>query len=171
MSNISYGLDIDLDTSSETKIIVGGILARYQYDLRSKTDPHFLITSGMNLIASEVKPHRAFAPREMWYHDTRGIQVLSALYAFNCTTFLFTHRQWKLFVENRDRNAILTFPYDDNDTHTPHVNSRLVHPMGTTFLKAIVICLVSQRVSVEGNSVNLEGSSQVKETLNKTTIK
>jgi hypothetical protein len=107
---IAVYLKIDLISSSETKIIVGGILSRYQYDLRSKTDPHFLNTSEKNLIASEAKTHRTFAPGEMWYHSSRGIQVLSAMYAFNCPTFLFTQRQWKLFVENHDRNAIMTFP-------------------------------------------------------------
>jgi hypothetical protein len=171
---IAYALDIDLISSSETKIIVGGILARYQYDLRSKTDPHFLNTSGLNLIASEAKTPRTFGLGEMWYHGSRGIQVLSALYAFNCPTFLFTQRQWKLFVETRDRNAILTFPYNDNDEHTPHVNSSLVQPMGTTFLKAIVICLLSRRVSLEESmkaAVTLEESTQVKETPRKTIIK
>ncbi|KAI8896739.1 hypothetical protein BC833DRAFT_527887 [Globomyces pollinis-pini] len=173
VQTFSDRLDIDLDTSSETKIIVGGILARYQYDLRSKTDPHFLNTGGLNLIASEAKTHLTFAPGEMWYHGSRGIQVLSALYAFSCPTFLFTQRQWKLFVENSDRNAILTFPYDDNDNHTPHVNSSLVQPMGTKFLKAIVICLLSRQVSLEGSmkAATLEESSQVKETPKKTIIK
>ena len=170
---IASRLRIRIRPKSETKIIVGGILARYQYDLRSKTDPHFINTSGLNLIASEAKTHRTFGLGEMWYHGSRGIQVLSALYAFNCPTFLFTQRQWKLFVENTDRNAILTFPYDDNDNHTPHVNSSLVHPMGTTFLKAIVICLLSRRVSLEESmkAVNLEESTQVKETPRKTIIK
>jgi hypothetical protein len=146
---IAKVLRVRIRPKSETKIIVGGILAKYQYDLRSKTDPHFLSVSGMNLIASEAKTHRTFASGEMWYHGSRGIQVLSALYAFNCPTFLFTHRQWKLFFKNRDPNAILTFPYDDNVDHTPHVNSSLVQPMGTTFLKAIVFCLLSRRVSLE----------------------
>jgi len=170
---ISVYLDINLDTSAETKIIVGGILARYQYDLRSKTEPHFLNTSGLNLIASEAKTHRTFGLGEMWYHGSRGIQVLSALYAFNCSTFLFTQRQWNLFVENTDCNSILTFPYDDNDTHTPHVNSSLVQSMGTTFLKPIVICLLSRRVSLEESmeAVTLEESTQVKETPRKTIIK
>jgi hypothetical protein len=173
VQTIAYALGVDLDTSSETKIIVGGILARYEYDLRSNTDPHFVSTSGVDLIASEAKTHRTFGLGEMWYHGSRGIQVLSALYAFNCPTFLFTQRQWKLFVENTDRNAILTFPYDDNDTHTPHVNSSLVQPMGTTFLKAIVICLLSRRVSLEESmkAVTLEESTQVKETPRKTIIK
>jgi hypothetical protein len=170
---IARSLRVRIRSKSETKVIVGGMLARYQYDLRSKTDPHFLNTSGLNLIASEAKTHRTFGEGEMWYHRSRGIQVLSALYAFNCPTFLFTQRKWKLFVENRDRNAILTFPYDDNDTHTPHVNSSLVQPMGTTFLKAIVICLLSRRVSLEESmkAVSLEESTQVKETPRKNIIK
>ena len=173
VSTIADRLEVDLISSSETKIIVGGILARYQYDLRSKTDPHFLNISGLNLIASEAKTHRTFGEGEMWYHGSRGIQVLSALYAFNCPTFLFTQRQWKLFVENSDRNAVLTFPYNDNHEHTPHVNSSLVQPMGTTFLKAIVICLLSRRVTLEESmtAVNVGESSQVKETPRKIIIK
>jgi hypothetical protein len=65
---IARGLSILVSPKSETKIIVGGILARYQYDLRSKTDPHFISASnGINLIASEAKTHLTFAPGEMWY--------------------------------------------------------------------------------------------------------
>ncbi|KAH6573640.1 hypothetical protein BASA62_002855 [Batrachochytrium salamandrivorans] len=98
------------------KIIVGGILARYQYDLRSKTDPHFLNTEGLDLIASEAKTHRTFPPGEM------------------C----------------------------------------LVHPMGTTFLKAIVICLLSRRFSLEESmkAVTLDESApQINETPQKTVVK
>jgi hypothetical protein len=149
VSAISVYLGILILPDTETKIIVGGILARVQYDLRSKTDPHVLNTSGRNLIASEAKTHRTFGIGEMWYHQSRGIQVLSAMYAFNAPTFLFSHRQWKLFVENTERNAIFTFPYNDNPEHTPHVNSSQIEPMGTTFLKAIVICLLSRRVSLD----------------------
>ncbi|KAI8895107.1 hypothetical protein BC833DRAFT_623320 [Globomyces pollinis-pini] len=162
---ISLYLGIPISPRSETKIIVGGILARYQYDVRSKTDPHFLDVGGKNLIACEAKTHRTFGLGEMWYHHSRGIQVLSALYAFNCPTFLFTQRQWKLFVENPERNSVLTFPFNDNAEHTPHVNSSLVQPMGRDFLKAIVICLLSQRVSLDDSmkSITLQESSQVKE--------
>ena len=173
VKDIAKVLRVRIRPKSETKSILGGILARYQYDLRSKTDPHFLNISGLNLIASEAKTHRTFGVGEMWYHCSRGIQTISALYAFNCPTFLFTQRQWKLFVENTERNAVLTFPYDDNPDHTPHVNSSLVQPMGTTFLKAIVICLLSRRVSLEESlkSITLQESSQIKETPKKTIIK
>ena len=173
VGSIASRFGVDLDTSSETKIIVGGILARYQYDLRSKTDPHFLDINGVHLIASEAKTHKKFAPGEMWYHGSRGIQVLSALYAFNAPTFLFTQKQWKLFVENKERNAVLTYPYNDDVNHTPHVNSSLVYPMGTTFLKTIVICLLSRKESLVDakNEMSIQEESQVMETPKKTIIK
>ena len=172
VSAIANTLGVDLDSDSENKIIVGGMLARYQYDLRSKTDPRFLNPDGLVLLASEAKTHRTFAPGEMWYHGSRGIQVLSALYAFNCPIFLFTQKQWKLLVENTDRNSVLTFPYDDDIDHTAHVNSSLVQPMGTTFVKTIVICLLSKRTSfVESiKSISVEESS-VMETPKKTVVK
>jgi len=90
---IAGHLGVDLVSSSETKIIVGGILARYEYDVRNKCDTHFLNGDGVHLIASEAKTRRTFGLGEMWYHSSRGIQVLSALYAFNCPTFLFTQGQ------------------------------------------------------------------------------
>ncbi len=173
VSAIARSLRVRIRPKSETKIIVGGILARHQYDLRSTTDPHFHNLCGQNLIACAAKTHLTFAPGEMWYHGSRGIQVLSAMYAFNCPTFLFTQKQWKLFVENDARDAVYTFPYDDDSDHTPRVNSSLVHPMGTTFLKAIVICLLSERVSLEESmeAITLEESTQVKEAPKKTIIK
>ncbi|KAH6569740.1 hypothetical protein BASA62_004662 [Batrachochytrium salamandrivorans] len=174
VGSIAAGLLVPICAGSKTNIIVGGILARNQYDLRSKTDLHFFNDEGQNLIASEATTHPTFAPGEMWYHSSRGIQTLSAMYAFNCPTFLFTQKQWKLFVENKDRNAILTFPYNDNDDHSPHVNSSLVYPMGTTFLKAITVCLLSRRFSSEESmkTVTLdESTSQINETPEKTVIK
>ena len=173
VSSIALLLRILIRSRSETKIIVGGMLARYQYDLRSKTDPHFLNSDGLNLIASEAKTHITFSTGEMWYHNSRGIQVLSALYAFNSPTLLFTQKQWKLFVENPDRDSILTFPYGDNVEHSPHVNSSLVHPMGTTFLKVIAICLLSKReMPVEfTQATSIEESYQIAETPLKSTIK
>jgi hypothetical protein len=76
-------------------------------------------------------------------------------------------------VENTERNSISTFPYDAVADHTPHVNSSLVQPMGTTFLKAIVICLLSNRESQMFGikAALIEEYSRVSETPEKTTIK
>ena len=142
---ISALLDMNVILDSSTKIIVGGILAKHPYDLRSQTDPHFLYRNRVNVIATEVKTHKSFPLGEMWYHGSRGIQTLSALYSFNCPTFLFTQKHWKLFIENTDRNAIFTFPYGTDNQLSPHVNSSLMKRTGTTFVKAIVICLLSRR--------------------------
>jgi hypothetical protein len=173
VSNIAFALEIELVASSETHIIVCGILVHYQYDIRSKTDPHFFNVGRRNVLASEVKKTRRFAPCEMWYHSSRGIQVLTALYSFNCPTFFLSQRQWKLFIENKERNALLTFPYNDDSDFAPRVNSSLVQPMGTTFLKAIVIFLLSTRGSSDKtmNAFLLGESSQVKETPGKCIVK
>jgi hypothetical protein len=147
VSLIALLLGIYVYPRSQQKIIVGGILANHEYDVRSRTDPYFTRADGVNLIASEVKTNNTFAGDAMWYHDCRGIQVLTALYSFNCPTFLLNQKQWKLFVENEARNAIFTYPY--NEGYTSHVNSSLMNPMGSEFIKAIVICLLSKRFSVE----------------------
>ena len=84
----------------------------------------------------------------MWYHKSRGVQVLTPLFAFNCPTFLFTQKQWKLFVENDDRDQIFTFPFSNDDNLTSHVNSSLVHLTGNTLLMAIAICLLSNRTAI-----------------------
>ena len=99
VSAIARDLGVHLASHTETKIIVGGILARYEYDVRSQYDPYFLNAGGVPLIATEVKTHRSFGLGEMWYHSSSGVQVLSAKYSFNCPTFLFTQKQWKLFNE------------------------------------------------------------------------
>jgi hypothetical protein len=66
----------------------------------------------------------------MWYQSSRGIQVLAALYAYNCPTILFTQKEGKLFVENNDQNSVFTFPCNDDADQTPRVDSCLVQPMG-----------------------------------------
>jgi hypothetical protein len=142
---ISHILGIPICARSETKIIVGGILARYPYDLRASTDPSFTNLNGQYLLASEVKTDISYAENHTWYYGCRGVQVFSTMFAFNCPVFLLTPTRWKLLVENKARNGVLTFPYGDDPNVAAHWNSCLVKMMGTTFLKAIVICLLSRK--------------------------
>ena len=144
VSTIASYLELLLLAKSETRIIVGGILARHEYDLRSRTDPNFITMHGDHVIASEIKTLKSFPSDGLWYHDARGIQVLSTLYAFNCPVFLMNQKHWKLFIENDARNAIYTYPYNVGED-TAHVRSTLMDNMGRDFLKAIVICLLSNR--------------------------
>ncbi len=141
-------LRVVVRSKRETRIIVGGLLARYEYDLRSQTDPHFINEHGRDLLASEVKTSRTWNTDHMWYHGCRGVQVFSALYAFNCPTLLLSQSHWKLLVENKKRNGILTFPFGTDASAPPLVNASDCLGIGTTFLKAIVICLLSQRPSL-----------------------
>jgi hypothetical protein len=75
----------------------------------------------------------------MWYQSTRGTQILTALYTFNCPTFLFTQEIWKVFVENQGRTSIKTFPYGplaEPLNEFPRVNASKVNYMGPSFLTA-----------------------------------
>ncbi|KAJ3253378.1 hypothetical protein HK103_000698 [Boothiomyces macroporosus] len=145
VSMIATHLDIGLQVKLETKIIVGGMFTKNEYDVRSRTDPHFLGENNRHLIASEAKRSATFGDRGVWYYRSRGIQTLSALYRYGCPTFLYTQNIFKVFVENAERNAIYTYPYNDDTSLSEHVRSTLVQPMGSNLIKAIVICLLSER--------------------------
>ncbi len=143
---IATKLSVALAPKSESKVIVGGILVHYQYDLRGSTDPRFVHPrTKLGIIASEVKTDKTFGEGAIWYHQSRGVQVLSTLYAHNCPTFLLTQSSWKLFVENTDWNAVLTFPFSMvAGVHELEASCQLMG-VGETFMKAIVICLLSEK--------------------------
>ena len=133
-------LDIDLTTRAETPIAVGGLLVDSNLFLRGSTDVHFLKNS-RNVIASELKSASAFTERTVWYRDSRGIQALSAMYAFKCPTFLASQKRWKLIVLNSSSDGILTYPFEEKATM--RAGSTLTKELGPTFLKAICICILS----------------------------
>ena len=152
---ISMIFRMHTDNPIETPIIVGGILARYEHDLRCKTGLYLRDhDDGSNLVALEIKKNESFPLGEKWYHRSRGFQVLSTIYALNCPTFLLTPKHWKLFVENKERNGILTFPFGDDSKLSPHLNSNLMCPMDETFLKAIIICMLSRCVISDHSKTN-----------------
>ena len=142
--SISEILDIDISPKRETMSIVSGLLADGKYALRSRSDINFHPTnSKQRFLASEVKTEISFSDDDTWYLKSRGAQIFTALYAFNCPTLLFNQKQWKLFVENKKRNAVYTFPvgedYDEKDWHRHH---ELAY-MGRDFLRVIAICILS----------------------------
>ena len=157
---VSAALGSCIFSKSQTKVIVGGILARHEYDLRSATDPHFFYKDNVDILASEIKTQRSFPLEDMWYHGSRGIQTLSALYSYNCPTLLLTQKHWKLFIENKDRNAVFTYPFNDNKKDSDYFNSTLMYSMGATFLKVIVICLLSKRGNMD-ERMRLESEHEV----------
>ena len=140
----SLGLQ-NLKTQREAKCMVGGLLARPQYTVRGAMDPRFADCTGLHLLATEIKTAQSFPSGDMWYRKSRGIQVLSTLYASACPTFLLTQQCWKLFVENDERTEVLTFPYGGEETDTPHMKSTLLSLVGPDLVQAITICLLSER--------------------------
>jgi hypothetical protein len=137
-------LGVDLFCRKQTKVVVGGIMVRPEYDVRSKTDAIFVDIDGKYALASEVKRHTAFGLGQMWYRGCRGVRVFSSLYAFNAPTFLLTQKHWKIFVEDSSRCTVLTFPFNDDPALAPYVAASLLKPMGTTLLKALCICILAR---------------------------
>ncbi len=140
---IAFLLNVSIQPMPDNKITVGGILAHYEYDINGTTDLHIVNEDDRVLIATVCTTHTSLGDGDVWYRESRGVQVFSALYASNAPVFLYSNRQWKLFVENDKRNAVLTFPFHDDPHYCPHVNSMLIDKMGRNFLKAVVICLLS----------------------------
>jgi hypothetical protein len=130
---------------SELSVVVGGLLAKYEFDFLSQTDPFFTNPSGQALLASEVKTAGALNVDSMWYQGSKGPQVLAALYGHSCPTILLSQRYWKIFIEAPNRDGLLTFPFGRNPGRAPHINASCFHEMGHEFVEAIAICLLSTR--------------------------
>ena len=64
----------DLYARRETQVIVGGILAREEFDIRGQVDPYYLNHNGQYVLGTEVKTHESFGKQEVWYHKSRGAQ-------------------------------------------------------------------------------------------------
>ena len=147
---------VHMDQERETKVVVGRITASSEYDIRSQTDPYFKNNADETLLSTEVKTARTFphvlamcgTMDHVWHHGSRSSQTFTALFARNAPTVLLNQRQWKLIVENADRSAVHTFPYEDDDTddpgRSPFLKSTLVKMMGTTLLKVIFICALAK---------------------------
>jgi hypothetical protein len=127
------------DPISERTVGVGGFLAEPEYDFRSRTDLSFDIKS-KTALATEVKTVISFAPGHPWYGKSRTAQVLCALYSYNCPTLLLTQSYWKLFVENKKRNCVYTFPTDSE--LAPNLQNVGCEPVGSAFITALVIILL-----------------------------
>ena len=75
------------------------------------------------------------------------MQTLTAMYAYNAPTFLITNVQWKVFVENRERNQIFTFPFNDEPGDLPQFYRAGRYGFlddQEDFLKAVAICILAR---------------------------
>jgi hypothetical protein len=155
VTTVAAILNVHLTSEAETPTAVGGLLVDSNLFLRSNTDVHFL-KNGRNVIASELKSASAFSDRAVWYRDSRGIQVLTAMYAYKCPTFLASQKQWKLLVLNSSSDGILTYPFDR--TAGARAGSTLTKELSQTFLQAVCICILSdpEGAAIESGASALE---------------
>ncbi|KAJ3250764.1 hypothetical protein HK103_003178 [Boothiomyces macroporosus] len=146
VSMLAVIIGVPIEGRAEAKNILGGFLVKNEYDVRSRTSFHVKNANGCNLLAAVTETQEAFPVSVPWYYQSRGIQTLCALYSLGCPTILYSQKYFKVFMENSDRNAIYTFPYNDEMCYSKHVRSTLVQPMGRSLLKAIVICLLPGKI-------------------------
>ena len=144
-------LDVLIDTSSQEKIIVGGILAKSELDIRGNSDPLFIDSASKArrryLLASEIKRATMYSKGHKWYNGTRGLQTLMALFNCNCPTILLTQEHFCLFLESEDRREIFKFPSSSQygiDTDYRH-HSTISSDTRVDLLQVLVICLLSER--------------------------
>ena len=118
---MSVMLGVHVHPRAETKVIVGGILALGNYDVRSSTNIHFL-KNGRNKLTTESRPtNHSHSARCVTENVARKYFLLCMVTmqllfgsrkSTGAATFWFTQKHWKLFVQHRNRSSVLTFPFD-----------------------------------------------------------
>jgi hypothetical protein len=141
------------------QIGVGGLLVEEGFDYRSVPDSYFELrrAPGGVVLATEAKISETFPPSQDWYQDSRAIQTLCALYAYNAPTFLYSSRSFKLFVENKERDTVFTFPFHDEDTSS---DDALLTPAHRMFLRSLKIHEFGV-YPTEGDNIVLEESDEM----------
>ena len=149
-------LDIVIHIRSKEPIAIGGLLAHKKFDIMGEADPMFVTLSGSVAFGTVIKSFESFHHDDLWYQESRAAQTLTLVYALGCPVFLFTQIAWKMFLENSERDAILTFPVGTGNypNRTPeaiaaaHLHQKA--PVDESFLKAIAICiLASEEITPE----------------------
>lgn len=142
--SIAEGLEKMWEVCGENKIVIKGLLANANLAVRG--DPDYAIynpVSGGFYFSTVCERIKSWSLGETWYRDSRCIQTMMAMYAFDCPTFLYTQHQFKIFVQNRDNNSIQTFPFVNEPKHLPGHTAYSMQDNEDMFIQALVICLLS----------------------------
>jgi hypothetical protein len=147
VDRVAVALDVYIGANYSSELAVGGFLAEYEYAVRSVPDVSFYNWDNPKetILATEIKKRKAFDGESLWHHDSRGAQIFCAVYAFNAPTLLVSPKQYKLFIENKDRTEVLTFPHVPHPTvkTSTYLQSTATGSTGPNLLRIIVICLLS----------------------------
>lgn len=139
-------LALDTLIFTEDPRIIGGLLGYSEFDVKSNFDIVYTnLSKTLRFLSAEVKTAETFSFNSVWFSGSKSIQTLLPLYAYNAPTFLFSQTAFKLFVEDRERKKVFTFPFDDSESTEDHLRPHIVKAMGPTFLQLIMICLISER--------------------------
>ncbi|KAJ3402889.1 hypothetical protein HDV05_008191 [Chytridiales sp. JEL 0842] len=142
---LSHNLSIKTRPFDQTKVRIGGVTALPEYDYPSVSDVKFVGTNtNRTLFCTEIKTASSWALHESWYRYCRLAQVLAALYGHNAPALLFTQQQFKLFVENSERDTIYTFPFGNEAQESTHTNASICYKMSELFFQVIAICLLCE---------------------------
>ena len=121
---------------------VGGLLADEEYDIESECDIFFINEVGSCVLSSEVKTATTFTYGSYWFRKSRGSQTLTSLFSKHAPVFLLTQLQWKVFVENENRDAILSYPAALIGSE--YQRSLQMKGMGPEIIQAIIIVLLAR---------------------------
>ncbi|KAJ3412907.1 hypothetical protein HDV05_008771 [Chytridiales sp. JEL 0842] len=146
---LSVNLSIESKPLDQTKVRLGGVTALPEYDYISVSDVKFVGTkTNQTLFCTEINTAASWPLGASWYRDSRLAQLLAALYGHHAPALLFTQQQFKLFVENSERNTIYTFPFGEEATESTHTNASNSGEMSELFFQAIAICLLCEPTTV-----------------------
>ena len=145
VDKVAYQLDQVGTAFRKKQFFIGGILAEEKYDFRGVADMAYrCLGSASYALSAEVKTTKSLDGTTIWYDGRRGVQTLSCLMAFDAPTFLVTPKCWKMFVLNKERNQILTYPFGKDDKLCSHHSSFQFAYMHPRLLEMIVLCILSR---------------------------
>jgi hypothetical protein len=143
VQTVSHALDIHLIPRSDKPISIGGMLIREEFFICGVTDPHFENSDRRPVLCSAVKTDRSFPVGRYWH--SRAAQILASMYSHSCPATLVTQSQFKFFFESDERDMVFTFPAHQDPAASQFWNASAMREMGSDFVKAICICLLSPR--------------------------
>jgi hypothetical protein len=110
-SRMRFSIDDQCNT------IVGGLLTLPHLAILSQSDLRLVDHNGKVILAIIMDTHEQLYRNDRFgfYHDARGLKIFAAVYGYNCPVFLITNYEWKLFVLNKKRNGIATYPCRNAD--------------------------------------------------------
>ena len=125
------------------------MLVQEEYDVCGVSGQHFENSNQLSVLCSEVMTNRSFPPGRYWHRECRATQILGSMYAHSCPAMLVIPRQFKFFFESDERDTVFTYPAHQDPEASQFWNASAMSEMGSDFLKAICVCILSPRAGCD----------------------